>query len=837
MLDRRSNIDHRHGQSCEWIQDNEIYQNWHDSRDGLLWIKGRPGSGKSTLMSFIYSTLKKDIASKHSICLDFFFHARGSELQKSPLGMLRCLLNQLYTQSAAIRGPIRTAYKEKQTQFGSAGRIWQWQQRELEKLLIEAVEEAAQSRRLIIFVDALDEAGKDAANTADYFHQLDGRLSRVQKKVSICMSSRHYPITSSMPSVEITVEHYNRKDIMSYMEKTLRDSTLKAVPHDDFSDWNDFVTEITERAAAGGIFQWARLVAPLARKYLLDGHSPLEIRQRLGEVPAELDSVYRHILQHVIDVGNRKRSLRLFQWVCLAFRPLSVTELQFALAAEDAMSSPCRLRCQDTHSFVDSDERMKKCIVSWSGGLMEVVPGSRRDMLSTLPDKRIYVDQVQVIHQSVNDFFTSKPVNEPFITCGLSLLSSLAEVGQEWRHNEPKAWNPGYSIYESHAVLFRGCLNYLGSEELRIKGDKYGGPCIEPLPPFLEYAASQIFHHASCSEGTYFFCHERHLFLKHMNEILPTWLEVCHLVVAWRHLHFDDKCPTLLHVASTLDLIELVTGLLEDGTSHEQQDQHGRRPLHYAARAGSMRVAQALLAVGAEIEVNCDKNETPLSLAASVGEADMVTLLLTHALQTNQTLGSLDAALLAAAEGGSIDHQPEGCLAVARLLLTAGANANAEGGQWANPLQTAVWGGDVRQVQLLIEKGAKVNAQGGQFNTAVIAASYMGEVEMVRLLIKHGANVNAQGGEYGTALQLASGNGHEDVVRLLVENGAGVNTKWEGYGTALDAACLEGHLEVAKYLIENGADVTLAAVGTRQAEDFNRLLRDMGRTERFREVD
>jgi ankyrin repeat protein len=580
------------------------------------------------------------------------------------------------------------------------------------------------------------------------------------------------------------------------MEETLRDSTLKAVAHDDFSDWNDFVTEITERAAAEGIFLWACLTAPLAHKYLHDGHSPLEIRQRLREVPEELDAFYKHILQHVIDVSNRKRSLRLFQWVCLAFRPLSVTELRFALAAEDAMSSPCKLRCQDTNSFVDSDERMKKFIVSWSGGLMEVVPGSRRDMLSTLPDKRIYVDEVQVIHQSVNDFFTSKPVNEPFITCGLSILSSLAEAGQQWRHNEPKASNPGHSIYQSHAVLFRGCLNYFGSEELRIKSDKYGKPCIEPLPPFLEYAAPQIFHHASCSEEMYFFCHERHSFLKHMKEILPTWLEVCHLVRAWRHLHFDDKCYTLLNVASTLDLIELVTGLLEDGTSHEQQDQHGRRPLHYAARAGSIRVAQALLDVGAEIEVSCDKNETPLSLAAGVGEEDMVRLLLTHASQTNRTVGSLDAALLAAAEGGSIDHQPEGCLAVTRLLLTAGAKANAGGGQWANLLQTAAWGGDARQVRLLIENGANVNAQGGQFNTALIAASYMGEVEMVRLLIKNGANVNAQGGEYGTALQVASEGGHEGIVRLLIENRANVNAEVGEYGTALTLASGNGHEDV-----------------------------------------
>lgn len=74
------------------------YQDWLDTakspdHHGLLWIKGKPGSGKSTLMNFIVANahkMKGDV-----VIISFFFNARGEDLEKSTLGMYRSLLYQL----------------------------------------------------------------------------------------------------------------------------------------------------------------------------------------------------------------------------------------------------------------------------------------------------------------------------------------------------------------------------------------------------------------------------------------------------------------------------------------------------------------------------------------------------------------------------------------------------------------------------------------------------------------------------------------------------------------------------------------------------------------------
>jgi ankyrin repeat protein len=68
--------------------------------------------------------------------------------------------------------------------------------------------------------------------------------------------------------------------------------------------------------------------------------------------------------------------------------------------------------------------------------------------------------------------------------------------------------------------------------------------------------------------------------------------------------------------------------------------------------------------------------------------------------------------------------------------------------------------------------GADVNAQGGQYGNALQAASLEGYERVALMLIAAGANVNAQGGEYGNALQAASVWDREKVVQTLLAAGA-----------------------------------------------------------------
>jgi ABC-type lipoprotein export system ATPase subunit len=88
MLDRRENVEPYHTITCQWILDLKKYQSWRSESRGLLWIKGKLGAGKSTLMVFLHSKPQSLQNGNQSNQLDFFFTARGTEMQRTPLGML-----------------------------------------------------------------------------------------------------------------------------------------------------------------------------------------------------------------------------------------------------------------------------------------------------------------------------------------------------------------------------------------------------------------------------------------------------------------------------------------------------------------------------------------------------------------------------------------------------------------------------------------------------------------------------------------------------------------------------------------------------------------------------
>jgi hypothetical protein len=74
--------------------------------------------------------------------------------------------------------------------------------------------------------------------------------------------------------------------------------------------------------------------------------------------------------------------------------------------------------------------------------------------------------------------------------------------------------------------------------------------------------------------------------------------------------------------------------------------------------------------------------------------------------------------------------------------------------------------------KLLLSKGADINAQGGRYGNALQAASEQGHDKIVELLLSKGADVNAQGGRYGNALQTASLYGYDKIIKILLEKGA-----------------------------------------------------------------
>lgn len=148
-----------------------------------------------------------------------------------------------------------------------------------------------------------------------------------------------------------------------------------------------------------------------------------------------------------------------------------------------------------------------------------------------------------------------------------------------------------------------------------------------------------------------------------------------------------------------------------------------------------------------------------------------------------------------------------GDLILIESLLDAGADVNAQGGEYGNALNAASVLGRQIAVQLLLDAGADINAQGGLYGTALQTASANGHLFIVKTLLEARADVNAQSGRFGNALQAASANGYSLIVKTLLEAGADVNIQSGYYGNALQAASVYGDLEVVQILLDAGADV------------------------------
>jgi len=92
---RQMTIKNAHIKTCKWLLKNFEYLNWLDATKldehyGFLWIKGKPGTGKLTIMKFALANARKIM--KDRIVILFFFNARGEGLEKLTIGTYQSLL-------------------------------------------------------------------------------------------------------------------------------------------------------------------------------------------------------------------------------------------------------------------------------------------------------------------------------------------------------------------------------------------------------------------------------------------------------------------------------------------------------------------------------------------------------------------------------------------------------------------------------------------------------------------------------------------------------------------------------------------------------------------------
>jgi hypothetical protein len=140
-----------------------------------------------------------------------------------------------------------------------------------------------------------------------------------------------------------------------------------------------------------------------------------------------------------------------------------------------------------------------------------------------------------------------------------------------------------------------------------------------------------------------------------------------------------------------------------------------------------------------------------------------------------------------------------------KLLLAAGADANARGESGQTALMMLNHETTTETIWTLISAGAKVNRRDSNGMTPLMAAAGVNNEPAIYALVEAGAKLNARDNDGRTALIWAAEYGRAECVKALLRAGADVNRKTKGDETALSLARENEHAEAIKLLEAYGA--------------------------------
>ncbi|MEM7372578.1 MAG: ankyrin repeat domain-containing protein [Bacteroidota bacterium] len=129
------------------------------------------------------------------------------------------------------------------------------------------------------------------------------------------------------------------------------------------------------------------------------------------------------------------------------------------------------------------------------------------------------------------------------------------------------------------------------------------------------------------------------------------------------------------------------------------------------------------------------------------------------------------------------------------------------------PLIVACKKGDLKRAKQLLSKGVDINKDSYGVGTALIVAVKKRDLETARYLISKGADLDIDSYGIGTALIVAVKQKDWQMMQYLISQGADLDIDSYGVGTALIVALKRGDMETADYLIKQGADMDVDSYG------------------------
>ncbi|KAI1651407.1 uncharacterized protein F4817DRAFT_130607 [Daldinia loculata] len=403
---RHCSIKEAHKKTLSWVFENTQARDsragsasgnlirWLKNPDGIFWVSGKPGSGKSTLMKYIsdhpttIETLSQWAYPDPAIVACHYFWSAGTPMQKSYQGLLQTLLYDIFRQLPDL---VETTCTERWSRSAEAMNHEPWTLPELSRVLQRITNRSDLGVKFCFFVDGLDEYEGDHLD----FCQMLREISK-SPYVKLCVSSRPWNIFEDSfgrdETRKLYMHDFTRPDIRSYVESRLQEHPRWQEVDAEAEDTNWLIEKITERAA--GVFLWVCLVTRELRNGLTEYDSFSDMRRRLNNIPSDLEVFFKQILDSVEPFYHQKLA----------------TTLRIALAARQ----PASFLVYSFHDDEDEDPdyALKLPVESLSARRIEIkkkqisrrLNGRCRGLLEFNPNS----GYVEFLHRTVMDYLRTQ---------------------------------------------------------------------------------------------------------------------------------------------------------------------------------------------------------------------------------------------------------------------------------------------------------------------------------------------------------------------------------------------------------------------------------------------
>lgn len=412
---RFNDVNKAHTQTFDWILKDSMdpavphtgFKDWLSNRNGIYWISGKAGSGKSTLMKFLaenhnVNQYLQDWAgpSAKPVLISWFFWAAGSPIQRSKEGLFQSLLFQILRRCPNLIPVVCNRRWQEDSVYGEKSDPWTLE--ELDDAFVILADQPMSELRFCMFIDGLDEYDGRPTDIIDRL-----QLLAKAESVKMCLASRPWtPFRTAFATGNcdgsLLLEKHTKRDIERFVKDLLeKDKRFTRAERTD-KRYGLFVHEVIERAL--GVFLWVFLVVNELLRGLGEQNKLQDLQAKLDTMPSTLESYFKRIFDG-IDKAHRIESAKAFLLTTHAVQPLSVTcyrslekehhEPGYALeAAVDPMSS-------EQLALVQEDVRDR--INFLCKDLVEV--------------NEVFTDQsldyqVDFLHRTVKDFLMEKDMHQ-----------------------------------------------------------------------------------------------------------------------------------------------------------------------------------------------------------------------------------------------------------------------------------------------------------------------------------------------------------------------------------------------------------------------------------------